>query len=211
MTNLEKVERFHRLKERIEEIVRRTIKKDEIIHGERAVEVRVPPYLRRHTRDYDVFSETPKKDAEEAEQELDEEFRGDFFEVIPAEHPGTFKVKSKIDGRTYADFSEKEENVPIESIQGNNYATLEFVKKKLRRILKDKTKEFRHKKDQDTLNRIRIYEQARERLSLGLLKQQVNLKKKHQLTNMLAIRQVSLIKTNSNLLKSPKEDKIKFL
>ena len=139
MTDLEKVEKFHRLKDRIKAIVLRTIKEDEIIHGEQAVAVRLPEHLQRHTRDIDIFSNTPKKDAVEAEQELDENFGGDFFEVTQAEHPGTHKVRSKIDGRTYADFSEKVGKVPSERIQGKNYVTMQFIKKRLRAILRDKT------------------------------------------------------------------------
>ena len=194
MTDLEKVEKFHRLKNRIKAIVLRTIKEKEIIHGEQAVAVRLPQHLQRHTRDYDVFSDTPEKDADEAEEELDESFGGDFFEVIPAEHPGTFKVKSKIDGRTYADFSEKEGKVPSEVVQGKNYVTMQFIKKRLRAILRDKKKEFRHAKDRDTLNRIKIYENLKKKIDILNIKD----KSKKQLMNLILNKQMNLLSSKQS-------------
>ncbi len=177
MTDLEKVEKFHRLKGRIKEILLRTIREKEIIHGEQAVAIRLPEHLKRHTRDYDVFSDTPRKDAVEAEQELDKEFGGDFFEVTQAEHKGTHKVRSKIDGRTYADFSENTKKVPSEKIQGKNYVTMQFIKQRLRAILRDKTKQFRHAQDRDTLNRIAVHEKNKRESSLiPTLKQKNNIK-----------------------------------
>ncbi len=183
LSQLEKTEKFHRLKDRIKNILLRTIKEKEIIHGEQAVAVRLPPYLQRPTRDIDVFSETPRQDADEAEEELDEDFGGDFFEVVQAEHPGTFKVKSKVDGRTYADFSEKEGKVPSEEIQGKNYVTIQFIKRRLRAILRDKTKEFRHAKDRDTLNRIAVHEKRMKQQSLG---SQLKQKKKQQMLSLIS-------------------------
>ncbi len=183
LSKLEKTEKFHRLKERIKNIILRTIKEKEIIHGEQAVAIRLPPHLQRHTRDYDIFSETPRQDADEAEDELDEDFGGDFFEVIQGKHKGTFKVKSKIDGRTYADFSETEGKVPSEVIQGKNYVTIQFIKRRLRAILKDKEKEFRHTKDRDTLNRIAIHEKRMAQQSLGT---QLKQKKKEQMLSLIS-------------------------
>ena len=183
LSQLEKTEKFHRLKDRIKNILLRTIKEREIIHGEQAVAVRLPQHLQRHTRDIDVFSETPRKDAEEAEDELDESFGGDFFEVTPAEHKGTFKVRSKVDGRTYADFSKPEEKIPSEKIQGKNYVTMQFIKKRLRAILKDKEKAFRHTKDRDTLNRIAVHEKRMEQQSLGT---QLSQKKKEQMLSLIS-------------------------
>ncbi len=185
LNQLEKTERFHRLKERIKNILLRTIKEKEIIHGEQAVAIRLPQHLQRQTRDIDVFSETPKQDAEEAEDELDESFGGDFFEVTPAEHKGTFKVRSKIDGRTYADFSKPEEKIPSEKIQGKNYVTIQFIKKRLRAILRDKEKAFRHTKDRDTLNRIAVHEKRMAQQSLG---SQLNQKKKEQMLSLISNR-----------------------
>ena len=186
LSQLEKTEKFHRLKNRIKEIILRTIKEKEIIHGEQAVAIRLPPHLQRPTRDYDIFSETPRQDADEAEEELDEDFGGDFFEVVQAEHPGTFKVKSKVDGRTYADFSEKEGKVPSEVIQGKNYVTIQFIKKRLRAILKDKEKEFRHTKDRDTLNRIAVHEKRMKQQSLS---SSIKQKKKQQMLSLISNKQ----------------------
>jgi len=119
--DLEKVDNFHRKKQLIKEILLRTIKNKEIIYGEQAVKIRVPEHLQRHTDDYDVYSRTPKRDAIEAEKELDREFGGDYFDVTPAEHKGTFKVRSRINGKGYADFTYPDKNYGYDEIDGHNY------------------------------------------------------------------------------------------
>ncbi len=186
LSKLEKTERFHRLKDKIQEIVLKTIREKEIIHGERAVAIRVPEHLRRHTRDYDVYSKTPEEDAIEAEKELDKEFGGDFFEVVEAKHEGTYKVKSKVNELGYADFTDPGEKVRSDVIMGKRYVTLNYLKNRLKRILKDKEKEFRHAKDRDTINRIRVYEAMRKRTSLGLKRKKDLMKK--QMFNLISIK-----------------------
>ncbi len=170
MVTLEQVERFHRLKNKIANIVLKTIGDKEIIHGERAIMIRLPPFLHRHTKDYDVISETPRKDAIEAEKILDKEFGGDLFQVKKALHEGTWRVKSKVDGESYADFSKKENEVLHDIIQGKKYMKLEQIKKKIKETLKNKEKVFRHAKDKDALNRILVHEEIKESLSINMPK-----------------------------------------
>ena len=102
---LEETDNFYKKKALIQKIILQTIKNKEIIYGEQAVKVRVPKHLQRETTDYDVYSRTPKKDAIEAEKKLDKGFGGDYFYVEPAEHEGTYKVRSRINGKGYADFT----------------------------------------------------------------------------------------------------------
>jgi len=180
MPTIEQVERFHRLKQRIANLILSTIKKKEVIYGERALEVRLPHFLKRHTQDYDVYSHTPEKDAIEAEQMLDKEFGGDYFYVTPALHEGTFKVKSRINEETYADFTKPEEKIPYDVIQGKNYIQIKKIVENFRKNIKDKEKEFRHGQDRDALNRIKIYKDIKRQMSLkpkgSLLKQNSLLK-----------------------------------
>ena len=186
MTTIEQVERFHRLKHRIAQLVLRTIKNKEVIYGERALEIRLPEFLKRPTRDYDVYSHTPEKDAIEAEKLLDKEFGGDYFYVTPALHPGTFKVKSRINEETYADFTKPEEKIPYDVIQGKNYVQIKKIVENFKRNLKDKEKEFRHGQDRDTLNRIKIYKDIKRQMTLkpqkSLLKEKKLLKFKKNKT-----------------------------
>ena len=155
---LEETDNFYKKKALIQKIILQTIKNKEIIYGEQAVKVRVPKHLQRETTDYDVYSRTPKKDAIEAEKKLDKGFGGDYFYVEPAEHEGTYKVRSRINGKGYADFTKPTRDYGSDKIKGHKYIKVKHIKDRIKEILKDKTQEHRHAKDQDTLNRIRLNE-----------------------------------------------------
>lgn len=133
--------------------------KGNILYGARATNIYLPPHLDADTRDFDIYSKTPKKSAKELERELDRKFGGDYFEVKPAEHKGTFKVVSKVTGSGVADFTKQEKGVAYKiSLDRIRYANLQHIKKKLMAILKDPSKKFRHQKDRETLQRIKVYE-----------------------------------------------------
>jgi len=162
MVSLRQVEKFHRKKQLIKNIIERTLKDKEIVYGERAIEVRVPDYLQRNTKDIDVYANKPLKEAKEAEKELDKEFGGNYFYTVPAKHKGTFKVKSRINEYGYADFTKMPKKRPkSENIWGVNYQTLSEIKKGRIENIKNKQKKFRRGKDKDALNRIKIYERQR--------------------------------------------------
>lgn len=156
--DLKKVEKYHKKKRGIPNLVKKTIGKDEIIYGARALNRRFPSYLDKPTVDYDVFSKTPMKDAQQAEKVLDKSFGGDYFRTKAAKHEGTWKVKSNITGEGYADFTRPQGEVPFDKIGRYKYATLGWHKNKIRKTLKDPKSAYRHEKDKDALNRINIYE-----------------------------------------------------
>jgi len=161
MTSLKYTEKFHRGKERIPGVVLSRTDKHEIIHGERAISKRLPSHLRRPTTDYDIYSGTPKKDARETERALDKKFGFNAFRTEEGQHEGTYKVKSNVNGETYADYTKPEKKIPSSLIAGKRYATLGYFKKHIRKTLKDKEAAFRHEKDRDALNRIRIHERKK--------------------------------------------------
>jgi len=161
-SNLKRVEHFHKYKKKIPKIVLSKTGKKEIIYGARALNKRFPPFLDKHTTDFDIFSPMPKKDAEETERALDKSFGGDFFFVEPAKHPGTFKVKSRINKEGYADYTKPDTKIPSDKIGKHRYVKLAYVKKHIKKTLKDPEAKFRHDKDRDALNRIRIYEQLKK-------------------------------------------------
>lgn len=162
MPNLQDVETFHRKKKEIKKIILSKTGKHEIIFGQRAVNKRVPDFLDRPTTDYDIFTPTPKKDAKQTENALDKHMGFNAFEIVPAKHEGTHKVKSLIDGETYADYTKPDKKVPYEKIGKHNYIKLAWIKKQIGKTLKDPTSSFRHDKDKDTLNRIKIYEKLKQ-------------------------------------------------
>ena len=163
MVGLKKTQVFHKKKKNIQRIVLGTIGNKEIIYGERALNARFPNYLDKQTKDYDVYSPTPKKDAREAERALDKNFGGDYFYTTPAKHGGTYKVRSKVTGEGYADFTKKEGRVPYDKIRGKKYAKLSYIKKERKAILKDPESKYRHIKDRDAINRIRLYEKMKRK------------------------------------------------
>jgi len=163
--SVKETKRFHKKKHTIGRIIVKRTDDRETHYGARALNIRFPKYLDRHTRDFDIFTPVPKKDARETERALDRSFGGDFFYVKPAKHPGTMKVKAHATGETYADYTKTPKNLPREKIHGIYYPTLPHIKSTLRKTLRDKSPEAkqRHAKDQDALNRIHIYEKNKRR------------------------------------------------
>lgn len=160
--DLKKVEVFHKKKKHIPKTVLLTIGRNEVIYGARALNKRFPPYLDRPTQDYDVYSNTPKKDAVQAEKALDKRFGGDYFYVKQAQHKSTYKVMSHVNQEGYADFTKPEQKIPYDRIGGKKYVKLNYVKQKIKKTLKDPESKYRHAKDRDAYNRILIYEKVKK-------------------------------------------------
>jgi len=114
---LSKSERFHRQKPKISRTILSKVDDKEIIYGARALNKRFPPFLDKHTTDFDIFSTHPKKDAKEAEKALDKAFGGDHFYVEKAQHPGTWKIKAHANKEGYADYTKPDKKyLLIESV-----------------------------------------------------------------------------------------------
>lgn len=163
MVTLEQTEKFHKNKKIIKRVILSHTQRHEVIHGQKAVNKQLPKHLHRDTRDYDIFSRSPKRDAKETEKALDKRFGFNAFKTVRGVHKGTYKVKSRVDGETYADYTRPERKIPRKRIDGKNYATLNYFKGHILRTLKDKDSKFRHEKDKDTLNRIRIAQKKKRK------------------------------------------------
>ncbi len=149
---------FHSKKHKIDGVILGTLTDGEIVYGEQALKARFPKYLQRHTQDYDVFASNPKKEALEAERKLDKAFGGDYFFVKEAAYPGTYKVVAHANREGYADFSKKpKKKIPHDKIKGRKYIKLSEEVKARKKSLRDPESEWRHGKDRDALNRIKIY------------------------------------------------------
>ncbi len=155
-TKLKKVKNFYIKKPIISSVVQSKINRDEIVYGAQAINKQLPIYLHKPTIDYDIFTSNPKREAKELEVALDCSFGGDYFHVIPAKHKGTFKVISKVDGETIADFTQPKEHIPYKVIAGVKYIDLDYVIQHIKKTLKDKKAKYRWEKDKDTLNRIKL-------------------------------------------------------
>ncbi len=131
-----------------------------VVFGAQASNAQLPPHLRKHTEDFDIFTKKSKKEAEETEKKLDKAYGGDFFRVEVARHKGTHKVKSNVTNRTVADYTSQGKKPNTKKILGVKYATLKSIKRKIGKTLRDEAKEFRHDKDRETLQRIKLHESS---------------------------------------------------
>lgn len=152
----------------IEESLRHDSK--EVVYGAQSVNVRMPKYLERWTEDWDIYSHSPEETAKEMERLLDKTFGGDFFEVRPAKHEGTFKVVSKVTKRGIADITVPDKTIEYQTIDGINYATLDEQVANIKRALADETSRFRWDKDKETLQRIEILQRKHPELSRNAVK-----------------------------------------
>ena len=131
-----------------------------IVFGAQASNAQLSPQLRKHTEDVDIFTKKSKKEAEQMEKKLDKAYGGDYFRVEKAKHKGTYKVKSNVTNRTVADYSSQGKKPNTKTILGVKYATLNSIKRKIGKTLRDEASEFRHDKDRETLQRIKLHERS---------------------------------------------------
>jgi len=161
LTEKQKI-KYYKNESKQDKIIKANIKKRKhIVYGARALNAHFPNYLDKPTEDYDVFSNTPKKTAHRVEKKLDKAYGGDFFFIEPAQHPGTYKVKSNVTKRGVADYTKPEQTIPYKVISGIRYVKLNHVKKSIKKTLKDKEAWYRHDKDREALQRINIHERTK--------------------------------------------------
>jgi len=130
-------------------------KKNQIIHGTRALNEQIPTYIKRKTSDYDIITDNPKKSAREVVRALKKRL-GNNFSVVKGKHTGTFKVKRG--DKTIADYTQKKGEVKTKKILGVRYKQIGTIKRGTQKLVKKKGSEFRREKDMDTLERIRKVE-----------------------------------------------------
>ena len=145
-------------------ILEQTKEEGNVIYGGRSIQKRIGVFS-RPTEDYDIFSKKPKKSAVKTEKKLDKLHQDDLFYVKRAIHPGTWKVMSKgrdlkqntKDDYGVVDYSKFPKPTPkFEVIDGVKYRSLAAEKKAKMKSLRDKEFAFRHKKDREDLNRIKL-------------------------------------------------------
>ena len=129
-----------------------------VVFGAQASNAQLPPHLQKTTEDVDIFTKKSEKEAKQMEKKLDKAYGGDFFRVEQAKHKGTYKVKSNVTNRTIADYSSQGKKPNTKTILGVKYADLKSIKRKIGKTLKDESSSFRHDKDRETLQRIKLHE-----------------------------------------------------
>lgn len=131
---------------------------DEIVYGARSVNAQLPKYLETTTEDWDIATEDdPEQVAGKIEKKLDKRYGGNYFRVEPALHPGTYKIRSNVTNRGIVDVTIVEpDSVPHKKIGGINYATLDYQVQQIEKSLANPESKFRHSKDSETLQRIKL-------------------------------------------------------
>jgi len=161
MVTVKQTKTFHKKKRNIGKVILSKTGKNEVIYGAQALNKRFPPYLQKHTTDYDILTKNPKKEARQTERALDRHMGFNAFKTEPAIYEGTHRVRSNVTGEVYADYTKSEKKVPYDRIGKHNYVKLGHVKKTIKKTLRDPEAAFRHAKDQDSYNRIKIYEREK--------------------------------------------------
>lgn len=118
----------------------------------------------RPTSDFDILSKQPKKSARQLEKTLDKASGADIYFTKPAIHPGTYKVKHKgadmkkntADDIEIADFTKPTRKFKTVNIEGIKYVRLSEVIKDKRKSLADQEFSFRHAKDKEDIERIKM-------------------------------------------------------
>jgi len=169
MANEKELEKYYRkepesTEKAIKAFLRDSRNPDMVVFGGQAINAYLPDWLERDTKDWDILTEKNAKElASKLEAKLDKHYGGDYFGVEPAVHEGTYRIKSKITGEAVADISLKEKEISFKRMQGINYASLEFLENEAERITKDPESAYRHKKDNDTLQRIKVYKKLKKK------------------------------------------------
>ncbi len=159
--DLERTKKFHQIKSRVPGIVKSFIKKDHVLYGGKAINNQVLPNLRTVSKDYDIFSKTPKEDAKALERELDKQAGADVFSVEKAKFPKTTKVKD-LRGETVADFTEMPSRIKTKNIMGRNMQTIDSMIPQIKATIRNPKNAHRKAKDSDNLNRIKLMRAIRK-------------------------------------------------
>lgn len=132
-------------------------RKGQIVYGQQSINQQLSPHLRRKTKDYDILAKQPKKEAEMLVYRLNRLY-GNKYEVKPARHKGTYKVKDMTTGETLVDYTSPRRHPKTKRVLGVKYADTNYAKRKIKKILKDINSEYRWEKDKDILKRIKKME-----------------------------------------------------
>ena len=144
---------------------------NKMVYGVRSINAQ-SNIMTRPTKDWDVYSNTPKKSSNKLQKKLDKFVGGNYFYNKPAMHKGTWKVKTigddlkkdTFDDEEIADFSLPDKNYKSKTINGIKFRILKEEIKAKKRSLADKEMKFRHEKDRNDLNRIKANLKIKELL-----------------------------------------------
>jgi len=122
-----------------------------VIYGARAINPQLPSYLRKETKDYDIYVQKPKKSAQKLLEQL-KKTTGKKLELKKAKNKGTYKIK--LNDETLVDLTQLKRRPKTKKILGDEYYDIKSIKQSTARLSKKPSAEFRREKDLSTLRRI---------------------------------------------------------
>ena len=131
----------------------RGAEKGQVIHGAMATNIQLPYYLRKKTKDYDIFTTKPRKSAVEMAKKLNEMTGSKMYKVSKGKHKGTYKIKA--DGKTVIDYTQLKKKLKTKKVYGIEYHDIKSIKRNVKRLSKKPETEYRREKDISTLQRIK--------------------------------------------------------
>lgn len=151
-------------------ILEQTKRKQNIVYGAQSVKKQLGMFA-RPTFDYDIYSKTPHQDAQEVRRKLNEAAKANiYYDTQSKKTKGVYKVYYVgQDGKPYTkddkgivDYSELKKGIRYVIINGIRYSVLDSTIRDKKRALTEEQYAFRHKKDQEDLNRIQGYQTVRK-------------------------------------------------
>lgn len=145
-------------------LLNQTKQEGNIIYGAQSIRKQIGIFG-RGTFDYDILAKKPKQSAYKTEKAFDKITGGDNYYVKPAKHSGTWKVMNKgwdtrkgtKDDIGIIDYTEMSKPIPkFKVINGVRYRVISEEKKAKLKALRDKAYAFRHKKDREDYDRIKL-------------------------------------------------------
>lgn len=147
-------------------ILEQTKNRNNIIYGAQSVKKQLGMFA-RSTFDYDIMSKTPHHDAQDIRYKLNKVAGANiYYDTQSRKTKGVYKVYYVgQDGKPYTkddkgivDYNELKKGVKYVIINGVRYSVLSSTVKDKKRALTEEQYAFRHKKDQEDLNRIQGYQ-----------------------------------------------------
>ncbi len=160
---------FYRNKKKIAEVIIDHVKKKKhIIFGSRSLNAHFPKFLDKATVDYDILVEKgdTRKVARRIEKKLDKKLGGNHYVVEKGRSPNTYRVKRILGKEVIVDVTKSKKKVSTDKIRGVRYSSLQFEKEKIKESLGDPKSMFRHDKDRERLERIKIFESLKKKTPL---------------------------------------------
>jgi hypothetical protein len=140
-----------------------TRRKQWIVHGAKALNKQVTPEFQRRTKDWDLFSESPKQSSLHLERQIETAIQKDIFDQaeipLTASSEIVYRIVLKSTGEEIVDFMKTPNHKNLYTVIGGiRYETLEHAKEMHEKVLANPIYSHRWDKARRDLNAIESFE-----------------------------------------------------